>query len=120
MRFCEEPGSELWNFHKGHLPEGFFRDCDVPLLAAPPDDFITVQKTLLGTHGAFLVCRITWELNRAATEFKTKYCPGARFNKKKCVRIRFEHQSAVEKTWGTKLNPMKWPLARLADECVED
>jgi hypothetical protein len=62
-----------------------------------------------------MVCVSTFFLNRAAIDFKMKYCKGGEFNEKKCVRILSDVSA---ETYGTTKNPQKWPLAVMSDECI--
>jgi len=81
-------GSDLWNFHKSHVPSNIL-DCDEPLLTPPPDDFFNVQAAARNSRGkrsAFMICHLTFMINRAALDYKNKFCrPG--FNSNKCVRL---------------------------------
>ena len=79
-------GSELWNFHKGHVPSTIL-ECNQPLLVLPPDNLFNVQKTTHDRRNAFMICFLHRMVNDAALDYKRKYCTGsAGYNKEKCVR----------------------------------
>jgi len=107
---CPLEGSDLWNFHKGHVPSTILK-CDEPLLTPPPDDFFNMQHNVIGKRGAFAICHLTFMVNRAATDYKGKFCESG-FNTKKCTRLvlgPFQRPSLG--------NPFGYPLARVDMEC---
>jgi len=107
---CPGEGSELWNFHKGHVPSTIL-SCDEPLITPPPDDFFNTQSSTKGKRSAFMICHLTFMVNRAALDYKGKFCESG-FNTKKCTRIvlsPFQRPSLG--------NPFGYPLARVDMEC---
>merc|ERR1719272_358296 len=69
LNSCLDPESDVWNFHKGHVPVEIL-ECDHPLLMQPPEDFFNVQerekeKNQLGRRGAFMICNFIHMINRA-------------------------------------------------------
>ena len=82
---CPMPGSEMWNFHKGHVPPTML-ECKTPLLQMPPDNLFNVQTTQHNRRNAFMVCFLHKMVNDAARDFKAKFCPTG-FNEANCVRI---------------------------------
>mmetsp|Transcript_15787 Transcript_15787/g.44840 ORF Transcript_15787/g.44840 Transcript_15787/m.44840 type:complete len:480 (+) Transcript_15787:63-1502(+) len=111
---CPEEGSELWNFHKGHVPSTIL-SCNEPLLTPPPDDFFNAQAAAHNTQGkrsAFTICHLTFMVNRAALDYKNKFCESG-FNAKECTRLIVHARSP-----GSSLsNPFGYPLARVDQEC---
>merc|ERR1711920_53126 len=72
MQNCQRSGSDLWTFHKGHVPVDIL-ECDHPLLMLPPDDLFNVQKREYNTRAArnaFAICNSIHMINRAALEYK--------------------------------------------------
>jgi len=107
---CPEEGSDLWNFHKGHVPSTIL-SCDEPLITPPPDDFFNSQHTVIGKRSAFAICHLTFMVNRAATDYKGKFCE-SEFNTKKCTRL------VLGPFQRPRLgNPFGYPLARVDMEC---
>jgi len=108
------PGSDLWNFHKGHVPSTIL-NCDEPLLTPPPDDFFNVQAAAGNRRSkrtAFMICHLTFMVNRAALDYKRKFCePG--FNARKCTRLIL----SAGAPHGDLPNPYGYPLARVDQEC---
>lgn len=118
MSQCGLPDSELWNFHKGHVPSEIL-GCHHPLLMPPPDDLFNVQvrsHSARGKLGAFMVCNMVFMINRAASEYKQQFCkPG--FNAKKCTRL------VVQQSGGKPFNatnPWKYPLAMIDRDCCPE
>ncbi|CAK0910140.1 unnamed protein product [Prorocentrum cordatum] len=111
---CPEDGSDLWNFHKGHVPSTIL-SCNEPLLMPPPDDFFNVQAAahnLRSKRTAFMICHLTFMVNRAALDYKNKFCESG-FNAKECTRLIVHARSP-----GSSLsNPFGYPLARVDQEC---
>jgi hypothetical protein len=104
---CKVEGSELWNWHKGHVPTQIMQ-CDQPLLITPPDNLFNVQSDKRGKRRAFMVCIMTQIVNNAITSYKTAHCePG--FNTRKCIRPAM-HGGVPDQ------NPDRFPLARIAVE----
>jgi hypothetical protein len=114
---CPEEGSEMWNFHKGHVPSTIL-NCNEPLLKPPPDDFFNVQvaaNNKRGKRSAFTICHLTFMVNRAASDFKAKYCESG-INNKKCTRIIINPNQPPEKL----INPFRYPLAGIDEECLRE
>jgi hypothetical protein len=111
---CPEDGSDLWNFHKGHVPSTIL-NCDEPLLMPPPDNFFNVQAAahnLRSKRTAFMICHLTFMVNRAALDYKNSFCKSG-FNAKECTRL-IVHPGLQ----GSSLsNPFGYPLARVDQEC---
>jgi hypothetical protein len=101
--------SDMWNFHKGHVPSQIL-ECDQPLLQSPPDELFDAQTSQKGRRSAFMVCALTYTVNRAALEYKRKFCPG-NYNQKKCVRMVVAHSQAGR--CKSKGNPSCYPLAKV-------
>ncbi|CAK0866194.1 unnamed protein product [Prorocentrum cordatum] len=81
-------GSELWDFHKSHVPSTIL-GCDDPLLAPPPDELFNAQAAARNSHGkrsAFMICHLTFMINRAALDYKKRFCK-AGFNASKRTRL---------------------------------
>ena len=109
-------GSVLWNLHKGHVPATIL-NCDEPLIMVPPDDLYNAQYTARGKRSAFLMCNLIFMINRAATEYKQKFCkPG--FQLKKCTRIITGNPPPPPQ--GTPGNPWGYPLAKVVPECLSN
>jgi len=111
---CAE-GSDLWNFHKGHVPSTIL-SCDEPLLMPPPDNFFDAQAAVGNVRSkrtAFMICHLTFMVNRAALDYKRKFCE-AGFNARKCTRI--IASPALSPNRGMP-NPYGYPLARVDQEC---
>jgi hypothetical protein len=109
-------GGDLWNFHKGHVP-GEILECDHPLLMAPPEDLINVQikaKNSRGKRGAFMICAQTFMVNRAALDYKKKYCKAGHFNDGKCTRI---YSTPKQTPHDQYHNPFEYPLAMVKKDC---
>jgi hypothetical protein len=82
---CPGGDSELFDFHKGHVPSRVL-ECDQPLLALPPDDLFNVQTKASDRRNAFMVCFLHRMVNDAVMDYKRRWCkPG--YNLDKCVRI---------------------------------
>mmetsp|Transcript_33810 Transcript_33810/g.54860 ORF Transcript_33810/g.54860 Transcript_33810/m.54860 type:complete len:556 (-) Transcript_33810:243-1910(-) len=64
---------ETWNFHKGHIP-GQILDCEQPLVVSPPDDLFNVQTNNRDKRSAFMVCWMTYTINRAVLEYRKQFC----------------------------------------------
>ncbi|CAK0889528.1 unnamed protein product [Prorocentrum cordatum] len=114
---CPEEGSELWNFHKGHVPSTIL-SCNEPLLTPPPDDFFNAQAAAHNTQGkrsAFTICHLTFMVNRAATDYKNKYCESA-INTKKCTRLVVDPSKAPRPL----INPFDYPLAGVDELCLRE
>ena len=104
---CTEKGSELWNWHKGHVPTQIMY-CNQRLLIPPPDNFFNVQRDMRGRRRAFMICIMTKVTNDAVIAYKTKHCkPG--FNTKKCIRPAMSRGRPEQ-------NPDGFSLARVATE----
>ena len=82
---CSTPGSEMWNFHKGHVPSRIL-ECEQPLLVQPPDNLFNVQVGVHNRRNAYMICVLLKMVNDAACDFRKKYCPNG-FNSNQCVRI---------------------------------
>jgi hypothetical protein len=107
---CPEEGSDLWNFHKGHVPSTIL-NCDEPLITPPPDDFFNRQRNMIGKRSAFMICHLTFMVNRAALDYKGKFCESD-FNTKKCTRLVTGPDQRPSLG-----NPFGYPLARVDLEC---
>jgi hypothetical protein len=59
---------------------------------------------------------VTFALNRAATDFKQKYCADGQYEKRRCLRISSKDQEHL--SYDTSRNPKNWPFAVLEGECV--
>ncbi|CAK0802536.1 unnamed protein product [Prorocentrum cordatum] len=107
---CPESGSDLWNFHKGHVPSTIL-SCDEPLITPPPDDLFNKQKGVIGKRSAFMICHLTFMVNRAALDYKAKFCASG-FNANKCTRLVLgpNQRPALGNQFG-------YPLARVDQEC---
>jgi hypothetical protein len=111
----EHEGSVLWNFHKGHVPSTIL-NCDEPLIMTPPDDLYNVQYTPRGKRSAFLMCNLIFMINRAATDYKKKFCKSG-YQLKKCTRIITGNPGPPPpKSPG---NPWGYPLAKVVPECMK-
>eukprot|EP00935_MAST-01C_sp_MAST-1C-sp1_P001562 g1562.t1 len=110
-----EPGSVLWNFHKGHVPADILR-CDAPLLVTPPDSIIKAQKKQADQRNAFMMCNNFFMVNRMLVNYKKRNC-GADANLKKCVRLIVDRKGNTPKC-KSKGNPDCYPIAQLDDACV--
>jgi len=111
---CPKEGSDLWNFHKGHVPASIL-GCDDPLIMPPPDNFFNAQIVVgntRGKRGAFMICHLTFLVNRAALDYKRKFC-AAGFNARKCTRLVVSGSPRA----GTPENPFGYPLAKVDPEC---
>jgi hypothetical protein len=82
---CLGEGSEMWEWHKGHVPTQIMQ-CDQRLLQPPPDDFIDVQRDKYGKRRAFMICALTSAVNDGVLAYKQANCP-AGYNTKRCIRI---------------------------------
>ena len=108
---CPTAGGELWNWHKGHVPSQIL-GCEHPLIMPPPDNLYNVQIAKgdqRGQRTAFMICSLTYLVNRAALDYKKKYCP-AGYNTKKCTRLVTTLRSR-QAPQGT--NPFNYPLAKV-------
>lgn len=110
-------GGALWNFHTGHVPSTILH-CDNPLIKPPPDDLFNVQVktgTWRGKRTAFMICSLTYLVNRAALDYKRKFCnPG--FNQGKCVKMITGSLRRPPEP-GSPGNPWGYPLAEVDVPC---
>jgi hypothetical protein len=65
--------------------------------------------TRRGQRTAFMICSLTYLVNRAALDYKKKFCP-AGYNTKKCTRLVTNHRSR-QAPQGK--NPFNYPLAKV-------
>mmetsp|Transcript_27535 Transcript_27535/g.48663 ORF Transcript_27535/g.48663 Transcript_27535/m.48663 type:complete len:537 (-) Transcript_27535:23-1633(-) len=117
---------ELWNFHKGHIP-GQILDCDQPLVVPPPDDLFNLQTDNRDKRAAYMVCWMTFVVNRAVVDYRKKYCSTAlpqnkirkhetsidqsdNYNSDKCIRLVVTRDQAPK--CGSDGNPDCYPLAK--------
>lgn len=102
-----------WMFHKGHVP-GDIMDCSTPLIRDAPDDTWQVSPSGSGNpskRAAFIMCNAVATLNRMLVLYKTKFCPGGKFERRKLVRLIQGKRkdvgcNAVRDRWC-------WPLAQI-------
>ena len=83
----------------------------------PPDDLITKQRTRHGKRNAFNVCALTFMVNRAALDYKKKYCPGG-YNAQKCIRLITRHDRVPPH--GSIQNPHSYAIAKLVCNTSRD
>jgi hypothetical protein len=105
---CTVEGSEMWEWHKGHVPTQIMQ-CNQRLLQQPPENFINIQMGKYEKRRAFMICAFTKAVNDGVLAWKEAQCP-AGYNQKKCVRIANGHVQS--KT----MNPDGYSLARVAIE----
>jgi hypothetical protein len=105
---CTLEGSEMWEWHKGHVPTQIM-DCGQRLLLPPPDDFIDIQKTQYAKRRAFMICAFTKVINDGMLAYKQASCPPG-FSTKKCIRI------LRNPTTDIRVNPDGYNRARVSIE----
>jgi hypothetical protein len=64
-----------------------------------------------------MICMATYALNRAAADFKRKYCTAGKHETRRCLRISSKDQEHL--SFNTPRNPKNWPFAVLEGECAK-
>jgi hypothetical protein len=86
MAKCTADGSEIWNFHKGHIYPNILA-CNEYLITPPPDNFFNIQQTKKAKRNAWIICAATYLVNDAALAHRSQFCENG-YNSKKCMRLK--------------------------------
>jgi hypothetical protein len=117
------PKSKEWMFHKGHVPADIL-SCSVPSIKEAPDNLWSVIPAS-GSPGcggdcedakqsAWILCNTVARLNSVLDMYKSRFCPGGKYERKKTVRLIQDKNRDVNCDW--RKQKWCWPLAQIEEE----